>query len=173
VTGVVVWSSLSDVQAMPSPCPRVSELVRLTPWLTHFLHSKHSNHIRHYDKRNRADIKRPSYPTLILTYISRFLLSFLTTESLFSFSYFLTKLVILSFFYTNFYGMLHFSTLLLSFSVVGIVSAAPAQFNKRVDQQTIASVQVWEGLCVSFHRSYNFTIQLILCLLLEQGRRRR
>jgi len=43
--------------------------------------------------------------------------------------------------------MLHFSTLLLSFSVVGIVSAAPAQFNKRVDQQTIASVQVWEGLC--------------------------
>jgi hypothetical protein len=52
--------------------------------------------------------------------------------------------------------MLHFSTLLFAFSVAGIVTAAPTQLSKRINQVTIAAAQPWETACVSFYRGYNF-----------------
>jgi hypothetical protein len=43
--------------------------------------------------------------------------------------------------------MLHFSTLLLAFSVAGFVNAAPTQLYKRINQDTIAAAQPWEAAC--------------------------
>jgi len=51
--------------------------------------------------------------------------------------------------------MLHFSTLLSLLFAIPIVTAAPTQVNKRIDQQDSAAVAKWEAACVSFHLSYN------------------
>ena len=59
--------------------------------------------------------------------------------------------------------MLHFSAVLIAFLVAGIATAAPTQFNKRIDQQTSLAPQPWEAACVSFHPSrLQFIIQLTL-----------
>jgi len=45
--------------------------------------------------------------------------------------------------------MVHFSTLLLVFSVAGSVTAAPSRFSKRIAQVISDSTPKWEAACVS------------------------
>ena len=48
--------------------------------------------------------------------------------------------------------MIHFSTLLLALSVVGSVTAAPTQLDKRIAQVISDSTTKWVQACVSFRR---------------------
>jgi hypothetical protein len=57
------------------------------------------------------------------------------------------------------YIMLHFSTLLLAFSVAGSVTAAPTQLNKRIAQVISDSTAKWVAACVSF-RGYSLRVPL-------------